>query len=104
MKPNFPFAAVVGQAPVKLALVLLAIDPAIGGVLVSGPRGSAKSTLARSLADLPINGLQQLVTLPLGSSEEMVTGTLDLQQALGEQQVAFAPGLLSKAHQGLLYV
>ena len=104
MKPNFPFTAVVGQGPVKLALTLLAIDPLIGGVLVSGPRGSAKSTLARSLADLPIKGLKKLVTLPLGSTEEMVTGTLDLQQALGEQQVAFAPGLLSKAHQGLLYV
>ena len=104
MKPNFPFAAVVGQEPVKLALTLLAIDPAIGGVLVSGPRGSAKSTLARSLSDLHIKGLEQLVTLPLGASEEMLTGTLDLQQALGDQQVAFAPGLLSKAHRGLLYV
>ena len=104
MKPNFPFCAVVGQQQVKLALTLLAIDPAIGGVLVSGPRGSAKSTLARSLSDLHINGLDQLVTLPLGASEEMLTGTLDLQQALGDQQVAFAPGLLSKAHQGLLYV
>ena len=104
LKPNFPFSAVVGQAPVKLALTLLAIDPAIGGVLVSGPRGSAKSTLARSLADLNIANLSQLVTLPLGASEEMVTGTIDLQKVLGEQQVQFAPGLLSKAHKGLLYV
>jgi magnesium chelatase subunit D len=104
LKSNFPFTAVVGQAPVKLALTLLAIDPAIGGVLVSGPRGSAKSTLARSLADLNIDNLSQLVTLPLGASEEMVTGTIDLQKVLGEQQVKFAPGLLSKAHKGLLYV
>ena len=104
LKSNFPFTAVVGQAPVKLALTLLAIDPAIGGVLVSGPRGSAKSTLARSLADLNIDKLNQLVTLPLGASEEMVTGTIDLQKVLGEQQVKFAPGLLSRAHKGLLYV
>ena len=104
LKSNFPFTAVVGQAPVKLALTLLAIDPAIGGVLVSGPRGSAKSTLARSLADLNIDNLSQLVTLPLGASEEMVTGTIDLQKVLGEQQVKFAPGLLSRAHKGLLYV
>jgi magnesium chelatase subunit D len=104
LKLNFPFSAVVGQTQVKLALTLLAVDPAIGGILVSGPRGSAKSTLARSLADLSIPKLSQLVTLPLGASEEMLTGTLDLQKALGEQQVTFAPGLLSKAHHGLLYV
>ena len=88
----------------KLALTLLAINPLIGGVLISGPRGSAKTTLARGLSDLLTDAQGQFVTLPLGASEEMLTGSLDLQQALSDQQVAFNPGLLAKAHQGVLYV
>jgi magnesium chelatase subunit D len=47
---QFPFGAVVGQDDAKLALVLAAIDPAIGGVLLRGQKGSAKTTLARGLA------------------------------------------------------
>jgi magnesium chelatase subunit D len=50
--PLFPFTAIVGQDPMKRALVLNAIYPAIGGVLVSGERGTAKSTAVRALATL----------------------------------------------------
>ena len=101
--PAFPFVAVTGQALLKLALTLITINPSIGGVLISGPRGSAKTTLARGLAQLlPQQG--KLVTLPLGASEEMLIGSLDLQQALSDQQVSFNPGLLAKAHDGVLYV
>ncbi|MNZ78703.1 Magnesium-chelatase 38 kDa subunit [compost metagenome] len=99
---NFPLAAVVAADELKLALCLAAVDPAIGGVLIEGPRGMAKSTLARAVAELLDDG--QLVTLPLGATEERIVGTLDLDAALGEGRTRFAPGLLARAHGGVLYV
>ena len=48
----FPFTAIVGQEPMKQALVLNAINPAIGGVLIRGEKGTAKSTAVRALARL----------------------------------------------------
>src|SRR5579884_3075384 len=49
---TFPFTAIVGQERMKLALVLNAINPAIGGVLIRGEKGTAKSTAVRALARL----------------------------------------------------
>ncbi|HTV23488.1 MAG TPA: ATP-binding protein, partial [Polyangiaceae bacterium] len=100
-RPVFPFSAVLGQERLKLALLLCAVDPGIGGVLVRGPRGVAKTTLARGFAEL-LPG--RFVELPLGASEERVTGSLDLGKALGQGEVLFAPGLLARAHDGVLYV
>src|SRR4051812_2551511 len=48
----YPFAGIVGQVEMKLALLLNVIDPSIGGVLIMGHRGTGKSTAVRSLADL----------------------------------------------------
>lgn len=98
----FPFSALVGQTALREALLLAAVDPGVGGVLVSGPRGTAKSTAARSLAELLPEG--RFVTLPLGATEERLVGSLDLNEALRGGSVTFAPGLLAQAHNGVLYV
>ena len=52
MASTFPFAAIVGQDDMTLAIQVVAVDPSIGGVLVLGDRGTGKSTAVRALADL----------------------------------------------------
>ena len=52
MTALFPFSAIIGQSDLKLTLILNAINPRIGGVLIRGEKGTAKSTIVRSLADL----------------------------------------------------
>jgi magnesium chelatase subunit I len=100
--PAFPFTALVGQPQLQLALQLAAIDPGIGGVLISGPRGTAKSTAARALAAL-LPGAP-FVTLPLAASLEQLVGTLNVEDVLRDGQVRLAPGLVARAHEGVLYV
>jgi magnesium chelatase subunit D len=101
--PVFPFSAVVGHDDMKLALLLNAIDRRIGGVLLRGQKGSAKTTLARAMAAL-LPGGSAFVELPLSSSEDRVVGSLDLTAALTEGTKQFHPGLLAEADNGVLYV
>lgn len=98
----FPFTALVGQPLLQRALLLVAIDPRIGGVLVSGPRGTAKSTAARALAALLPDA--PFVTLPLAASLEQLVGTLNVEAVLVDGQLRLAPGLVARAHNGVLYV
>ena len=98
----FPFNALVGQARLRQALLLAAVDERIGGVLISGPRGNAKSTAARALAGL-LPGAP-FVNLPLAASLEQLVGTLSLEDALRDGEVRLAPGLVARAHGGVLYV
>ncbi len=51
-RPIYPFTAIVGQEKAKLALLCNAVNPAIGGVLLSGDKGTGKSTMVRALADV----------------------------------------------------
>jgi len=108
MRVAFPFSAIVGQDEMKRALLIAAVDPKIGGVMVFGDRGTGKSTAARALAALlPPLGKDKpvpFVDLPLGATEDRVVGALDIERALGKGEKAFEPGLLAKADQGFLYI
>jgi magnesium chelatase subunit D len=108
MRPDFPFSAVVGQEDLKLALILIAIDPTIGGVLITGERGTAKSTAARGLAALlpktSAGKSAPFVELPIGATEDRVIGSLDLSRALREGSTELRSGLLARADGGVLYV
>jgi magnesium chelatase subunit D len=108
MRVEYPFSAVVGEEDLKLALQLVAVDPTIGGVLIKGERGTAKSTVARGLAALlPTNGAGEaapFVELPLGATEDRVVGSLDVRRALRDGETQLRSGLLARAHGGILYV
>ena len=107
MKP-YPFSAIVGHDQLRLALLLCAVRPEIGGALIRGEKGTAKSTAVRGLAALLSaatgNADAGLVEMPLGATEDRVIGSLDLQRVLRDGEHAFSPGLLARAHGGVLYV
>ena len=87
----YPFTAIVGQEQLKLALILNAVDPAIGGVLISGEKGTAKSTAVRGLASL--SG-RKTIEIPLNVTEDRLVGTLDLADAVNGGDKHFESGLL----------
>ncbi|HPF60580.1 MAG: magnesium chelatase ATPase subunit I [Gemmatimonadetes bacterium] len=142
MRRPYPFSAIVGQEEMRQALLLTAVDPTLGGVMVFGDRGTGKSTAVRALAALlpplaahvgcrygcdPAAGASAwcedcrrraaggavldvetrptpVVDLPLGATEDRITGALDLERALTTGEKAFEPGLLARAHRGFLYI
>ena len=72
----FPFLALVGQAEMKLALMLALVNPGVGGVLLVGPRGTGKTTAVRSLVDLLPSVLRSLCYYGC-MPEDIETGGID---------------------------
>ncbi len=99
---SFPFVAIVGQEKMKKALLLNLVNPKIGGVLIKGEKGTAKSTMVRALSDI-FEG-KSVIELPIGATEDKVTGTLDIEHAIKHGEKKFEPGVLAKAHENILYV
>ncbi len=100
---SYPFSAIVGQNDMKLALCLIAVQPAIGGVLISGERGTAKTTAVRALPAV-LGGNVRVIELPLNASEDRVVGTLQLGTLMKTGEREFVPGLMAEADGQILYV
>ena len=138
---NYPFSAIWGQEKLKLALLLNVINPQIGGALIRGERGSAKTIAVRGLSEIlpeievvegcrfscdPKNISQmctlcredyeegvklpvarrkvKIVELPVGTTEDRVVGTLNIEKAITEGVKALEIGILAEANRGILYV
>jgi magnesium chelatase subunit D len=137
----YPFSAIVGQGELKLALLLNAVNPMIGGLLVRGQKGTGKSSSVRALVDIlpevtvvkgcpfncsptdPTNMCpscleryrsgeplenerrpMRIVSLPIGSTDDRVIGSLDIEKAISQGIRALQPGLLAEANQNILYI
>lgn len=94
MKPNkyFPFAAIVGQEKVKRALIINAINPKIKGVLISGQKGTAKSTMVRGLYELLE---ENIINIPLNITEDRLVGSLDIEYAIKTGNTRLQKGILN---------
>jgi magnesium chelatase subunit I len=101
LRTILPYSLIVGQEKLKLALELAYIAPRIGGVLICGKRGTAKSTTARAFASMMFDALP--VTIPINATEDRVVGGWDVKKLL-ENLIVEQPGLLEEAHQKLLYI
>ncbi|WP_010268428.1 VWA domain-containing protein [Paenibacillus senegalensis] len=100
--PIYPFCAVVEQQAAKQALLLHAVNPKLGGVLLSGHSGTAKSTLVRGLAELLPD--KTTVAIPLHATEDRLLGGMDAAHAIRHGNRKLSAGLLHEANGNIVII
>ena len=100
-RQGFPFAAVLGMEKAKEAVTMALVNPRAGGLLISGAKGTGKSTLARGareLTDAP------WTEVPVSVTEDRLYGSIDAEAAVTLGKRKLQPGLIDEADGGVLYI
>lgn len=96
----FPFSAVMGQEKIKNAIIWNLVNPRIGGVLISGQKGTAKSTLVRASERISD---RRIIELPLNITEDRLVGAIDFEYAVKYGKKKLDRGILASADRNILY-
>lgn len=100
-REGFPFAAVVGLEPVKQAILIAMVNPRCRGILVSGEKGTGKSTVLRGVRELLD---EPWVEVPVSVTEDRLFGAVDTEAAVKYGKKKLLPGLIQEANGGILYI
>jgi magnesium chelatase subunit D len=101
---HLPFPALVGLDAAQQALLLLAVEPRLRGVVLSAAAGTGKSSLARGMRDLLGSEAAAFIEAPPSADVENLLGGLDLEATLRTGRTVVQPGILARAHGGVIYI
>lgn len=102
MNAQYPFPAIVNQESAKKALICTLVNEDINGILIVGERGTAKSTLIRSVE--AISGRKEIRTIPQNVTEDRLLGSIDIETAVTKGAVHMAPGILAEGDRQILFI
>jgi magnesium chelatase subunit D len=98
------FSDFVGQENSKLALILNAIEPACGGILLTGKKGTGKSTLLKAFKDIADSLDIPFIEVPMNVTEEALLGGIDIEETIRQGKRIYQRGLFCKANKGALVI